>query len=201
VALPAVHAALASIKDALDEQPGLDAHLDGLGRLRRADALSCGVTGPALRACGVPDDLRVHEPAFAYAELMGGVVTAESGCARARSRVRLEESIASIGLIGRALERLPAAGAEWRMQDAPWPDAGDAPAPPPGTAVAALEAPSGELCCSVVSDGSERPRRVRVRGPSAPLFAALPELLAGARIDDVVPVLLGLGLVGTEIDR
>lgn len=191
--LPMIAEPLAEVKAHVDESPALDAHLEGLGRIRRAQAISLGLTGPALRACGVPDDLRAHEPSFAYEELAPVVVVADGGCARARARVRLHEAIASAALVGRALKLLATTSADVRISV---PDV-----PPAGHGTASIELPSGELAVTAVSDGGERPVRVRIHGPSSALAAALPEILVGDRIDDVIPVLTGLGLVGAELDR
>jgi len=198
--LPRAIAPLRALKAALDDQPALDAHLEGLGRITRAQALAVGVTGPALRACDVADDVRAHESAFAYGELPFTPVVLEGADARARARVRLHEAIASADLVHAALGRLASAPPETRL------DAADV-VPRAGTAVASLEVPSGELVVVAVASAGdddaarERPRRARMRGPSSALVAALPDFLVGDRIDDVVPVLIGLGLVGTEIDR
>lgn len=193
--LPRMLEQLRNVKAMVEASPALDLHLEGLGRISRGQALGLGLTGPALRACGVADDLRVHEPAFAWAELAHEPVVVEGGCTRARARVRLLESIASAELVERALARLAEVPADVRLEvDRPL-------RPPAGHATASLELPAGELTIFVLSDGGERPARVRVRGPSSALAAALPELLVGDRIDDVIPVVSSLGLIGTEVDR
>lgn len=198
--LPAVAGLLESVAAAVDANPAIDAHLEGLGRVSAQRALSLGLSGPALRACGVPDDLRVHEPVFAYDELSATAQVADpalpGGCARARGRVRLKEAIASIGLLRDALGRVRAAPAAFRLE---LEDNGTKP--PPGLASASLESPGGELTMLVVSDGGARPAHARIRGPSSALVAALPAFLVGDRIDDVVPVISSLGLVGAEADR
>jgi NADH:ubiquinone oxidoreductase subunit D len=191
--LPRILGPLRAVRAAVDASPALDAHLEGLGRIQRTQAVGLGLTGPALRACGVPDDLRAHEPAFAWGELAYRPIVVEGGCTRARGRVRLREAVASAELVERALLMLADAPPEVRV-DCP-------PVPPAGHATASLELPSGELTLLAVADGGERPVRVRIRGPSSALAAALPELLVGDRIDDVIPVISSLGLVGTEVDR
>jgi NADH:ubiquinone oxidoreductase subunit D len=191
--LPRIAAAIKDVAADVDDNPALDAHLEGLGRITRFEALGLGLTGPALRACGVADDLRVHEPAFAYDEVQPVAVAVDGGDARARAHVRLREAAASADLTALALGKLSSASSETKLA---LPEA-----PPAGTAIASLELPSGELALLAVSDGGDKPVRVRMRGPSSALAAALPEILVGDRIDDVIPVITGLGLVGTEIDR
>jgi NADH:ubiquinone oxidoreductase subunit D len=189
-------AGVREVKAAVDKDPGLDAHLEGLGRLGRFAALSLGVTGPALRACGVADDVRIHEPSFAGRDITPAVVFVDGGDARARARVRLNETIAAADVVERALQRLSQAPPDVAMAPGAVPDA-----PPAGRASASLELPNGELNVVVVSDGGPRPVRVRMRGASSALAAALPEILVGDRIDDVIPVLSGLDIIGTELDR
>lgn len=196
--LPRILDAARAVHDAVTESPTLDAHLEGLGRVTRAEALSLSLTGPALRACGIADDLRRSDPAFAYDEIVVDVAVAQGGCARWRGRVRLEEIQKAGDAALRALQRLGDAPAELRLEDAAL---ADPLRPPAAVASASLELASGELTITVAADGSDLPRRARVRGPSSALAAALPEILVGGRIDEVVPVVQGLGLVGTEVDR
>ncbi|OGQ09307.1 MAG: hypothetical protein A2138_17985 [Deltaproteobacteria bacterium RBG_16_71_12] len=196
--LPRVLDVVRRAQSTVAESPALDAHLEGLGRITRAEALSLSLTGPALRATGVADDLRKSDPVFAYDEIAVEVALAHGGCARCRGRVRLDEILHGGDAALRALARLASAPPEVLLDD---PALADPLAPPPGTASASLELASGELSVTVVSDGTDKPRRARLRGPSAALAAALPEILVGDRVDDVVPVLLGLGLTGTEVDR
>lgn len=198
--LPHLLRLLDDVAQAVARSPALDAHLEGLGRISAVRATGLGLSGPALRACGVGDDVRVHEPVFGYGELEVPVVLADQallgGCARARCRVRLQESIASLVLIREALARVRTAGeADHAPPALAW------ERPPTGMATASLETAGGELSMLVVSDGDARPSHVRIRGPSSALVAALPAMLVGDRIDDVIPVLSSLGLVGTEADR
>lgn len=193
--LPRILGPLRAVRALVEATPALDLHLEGLGRISRPQAVGLGLTGPALRACGVPDDLRVHEPAFAWGELAHAPIVVDGGCTRARARVRLLEAIAAAEIVERALVRLADAPPEVKI------DLETPVKPPAGHATASLELPAGELALLVVSDGGERPARVRIRGPSSALAAALPELLVGDRIDDVIPVISSLGLIGTEVDR
>ena len=196
--LPRILDAARAVQAALVESPTLDAHLEGIGRVTRQDALALSLTGPALRACGVADDLRRTDQAFAYDEIPVEIALAHGGCARCRGRVRLDEVLHGGDTALRALALLPKAPPEVTLDD---PTLTEPLRPPAAGATASVELASGELSVLVASDGSERPRRARVRGPSSALAAALPEILVGGRIDDVIPVVQGLGLVGTEVDR
>ncbi|MCC7070511.1 MAG: hypothetical protein IT383_04255 [Deltaproteobacteria bacterium] len=196
--LPRVLEAVRRVRATVAESPALDAHLEGIGRVTRQEALSLSLTGPALRATGVASDLRASEPVFAYGDLSVEPCVTQGGCARCRGRVRIDEILTAGDAALRALERLADAPPEHVLEDQAL---AEPLTPPPGVATASLELASGELAVAVVADGSDRPRRARIRGPSAALVAALPEILVGDRVDDVIPVLLGLGLTGTEVDR
>jgi NADH-quinone oxidoreductase subunit D len=182
--------------------PGLLDTLRGLGVVDARAAMAHGFTGPALRACGLEDDVRVRDPYFAYDELVPRVPTLSYGDARARFRVRLEEVLASSALLLRTLAALDEGGEELALDDDAVPTDDDGQlAPPPGRAAASVEVAGGELSLVLVSDGGPSPARARVRTPSFPLCAALGRLLVGARLDEVVLILHSLGMVGNEIDR
>lgn len=165
------------------------------GAATRELALAHAFTGPALRATGVADDLRVQEPVLGWLQHAPRVVVHEGGCAYARALVRVDEIATSAELLAALCEAIGGAPPAHRV------DVDPPAAPPPGAEVCSLEADGGELALFVVADGGATPARVRLRTPSFPLAAALPSLLVGARLDDVVPVLHSLGLVGNEIDR
>lgn len=196
--LPRILDTARAVQEMIAESPTLDAHLEGIGRVTRQEALSLSLSGPALRACGVADDLRRTEPCFAWDEIHVEIALAHGGCARCRGRVRLDEIVHAGDAALRALARLADAPADFALDD---PALAEPLKPVASVATASLELASGELTVMVASDGGERPRRARVRGPSSALAAALPEILVGGRIDDVIPVVQGLGLVGTEVDR
>lgn len=187
-----------ALSDLVVGRPEIVEALAGRGAASRRVALDHGFGGPALRATGIPDDLRVHEPLLGWSEHEPRVVVHEGGDALARVYVRLEEIVASADLLGGLLHAIGGAPPEHRVA---LPLVDGVVRPPAGLQTVSLEAPNGELSLLVVADGGPSPARVRVRAPSFPLAAALPVLLVGARLDDVVPVLESLGLVGGEIDR
>lgn len=197
--------ALSSLQPIAQQQqrlPGVIDALRGLGAVEERAAVAYGFTGPALRACGLPDDVRVRDPYFAYGELAPRVPTYHEGDARARFRVRLDEVFASSALVLRALAAIDDAPAEVQLPRSRLPlDDDGALVPPAGTAAVSVELAGGELSLLVVADGTPFPRRARLRTPSFPLASALSRLLVGARLDEVVPVLISLGMIGGEIDR
>lgn len=187
----------------------------GLGALSQETALEHGVTGPALRATGADWDLRKALPYDAYDELDFEVPLARNGDAYARCQVRVAELRQSARLIAQCLERLP---------DGPvlceTPAAGRAPAPAAG-AYASVEGPRGEIGFYVaLGDGEGQgegpghghslaaaaalaapPWRCHVRAPSYFLLQALPELVRGHGVADLVLLLGSLDLALGEVDR
>lgn len=197
--------ALATLQPIAQQQqrlPGVIDALRGLGAVEERPAVAHGFTGPALRACGLADDVRVRDPYFAYAELAPRVPTYPEGDARARFRVRLDEVFASSALLLRALAAIDDSPAEVALPEERLPlDESGALVPPAGTAAVSVELAGGELTLLVVADGSASPRRARLRTPSFAIASALSRLLVGAHLDEVVPILISLGMIGTEIDR
>jgi NADH-quinone oxidoreductase subunit D len=197
-AVPDVLAPLRASEDRLFVSPSFVDALQGLGVLSREGAIALGITGPALRATGLADDIRVTHPVLAWDRVQPRPVTRTGGGALARFRVRLDEIHASSALVLRALSAfksteggcLPPAPLD--MQNLTL---------PARIACVSLEAPSGELSLLVCGDGAKRLARVHLKSPSFPLVAALPQILNGARLDEVSTILSGLGISLTEVDR
>ncbi len=197
--------ALAPLQLVAQQQQRLPTIIDalrGLGALDERLAVGYGFTGPALRASGANDDVRVRDPYFAYADLVPRVPVYTEGDARARFRVRLDEVFASSALVLRALAAIDDAPAEVCLSRDQLPlDHGGELLPARGSAAVSVELGGGELSLLLVSDGTPQPRRARIRTPSFGLASALSRLLVGARLDEVVPILMSLGMIGSEIDR
>jgi NADH-quinone oxidoreductase subunit D len=177
----------------------------GLGPITADHAAAFGLTGPALRATGVDDDLRLLAPAFAYGAFPPRAVTQTAGDALARLAVRAEEIESSVALIDRVhaailadpdRRRLPV-----RLGPEELPMVEGRLVPPAGRVVSSMEVASGELATFVVADGGDKPVRVHFRPPSFFLAAGLPLFVTGATLDDLASILQGLGMIGTEIDR
>lgn len=165
----------------------------GVGRLDAALARSHAVTGPTLRGSGVALDLRRSEPYSVYPEFQFDVVTRPEGDALARYRVRVEELRQSSRIVAQALDGLPA---------------GDILAkvprvfkPPVGEAYARVESSRGIQGFYLVSDGTPKPSRCRIRVPSFANLSVLPLLLSGVKVADVVAILGSLDFIVPEIDR
>lgn len=149
-----------------------------IGVLDKNLALELGCSGPTLRGCGVARDLRRDEPYEIYDKLKFEVCHEEGGDAYSRYMVRFREVEQSIHIIEQILSRLPDG-----------PVLGKAPKvikPPKGEAYARVEAPIGEFGVYVVSDGSAKPWRVKLRSPSLSNIMALPHIIDGLSVPDVV---------------
>jgi len=191
----------------------------GVGPLSAKDAIAIGVSGPALRASGVNYDVRKMFPYSGYEEYEFDVPTHTDGDSYARYLMRVEEMRQSLRIIRQAMERVPHEGPI--RTDAP----GIVPpqrekmktemealiyhfkiftegfSPPPGEAQAVVESGRGEVACYVVSDGSPKPMRVKMRTPSFVNLQALPVICEGRMIADVVACIGTLDIVLGEIDR
>ncbi len=138
----------------------------GVGILTREQALSYSVVGPIARASNVDIDVRKDFPYAAYSDLGFQAVTATECDVRARVVVRALEMLESIRLISEALKHLPAG---------PIRAFEGLPQIPAGEATARAEAPRGEVIYYLQSDGSDTPRRVKIRTPS---FVNIPSIVA-----------------------
>jgi NADH-quinone oxidoreductase subunit D len=166
----------------------------GIGVIEGIDAIAIGLTGPPLRGSGVPRDVRKDEPYAAYAEFEFNVPIGTAGDTYDRYLVRLEEFLQSIRIIRQALDGLPEG-----------PVLGKVPRlikPPAGETYHAIESPKGEIGFFIVSDGkSNTPYRFRVRPPSFCNLQALPQLVKGHLVSDVVALIGSIDIVLGEVDR
>jgi NADH-quinone oxidoreductase subunit C/D len=166
----------------------------GVSVLPAEKAVAYGCTGPLLRACGVPYDIRRAEPYSIYDELDWDVAVAYHGDIYDRFVVRFEEIRQSLRILRQALERLP---------DGPI-QAGKTQATakiPAGEAYGRVESPKGELGFYLVSDGTANPYRYRIRTPSFANLGVLGELCRGHLVADVVAILASIDITLGEVDR
>src|SRR6476469_1952839 len=170
------------------------ARTTGIGVLPAPEAIALGLSGPALRGSGVARDVRKDEPYAAYADFEFDVPVGGVGDTYDRYLVRMEEFRQSLRIIRQALDGLPEG-----------PILGKVPRlikPPAGETYHAIESPKGELGFVRVSDGkSNSPYRFRVRPPSFCNLQALPRLIQGHLVSDVVALIGSLDIVVGEVDR
>jgi NADH:ubiquinone oxidoreductase subunit D len=169
------------------------ARTKGIGVLSPAGALRHGVTGPNLRACGVPYDLRRADPYSLYPTFDFEVPVGEHGDSYDRYLVRVKEMRESVKILRQALERCPREG--------PLAAKVSRLLKPEGEAYAHVESPRGELGCYLVADGTANPYRFRWRAPSFHHLSLIRGLARGAKIADLIAIFGSIDIIGAEVDR
>jgi NADH:ubiquinone oxidoreductase subunit D len=162
------------------------------------EALAWGVTGPALRAAGSSMDLRRDHPYLAYGALEFDVPIGENGDGLDRLLVIVEEIRQSLRMVDQCHRLLVSLGPGRVLSEAAGP--GEV-ALARGEVVASVESSTGELAFLLSSDGTSRLRRARCRAPSFFHAQAMPVMLRGARLDDLLPTAALLHLISAEHDR
>jgi NADH-quinone oxidoreductase subunit D len=240
----------------------------GVGALSAEESIAWGITGPLLRAAGVPFDLRRAQPYWAYDRVEFEVPLGKNGDNFDRYLVRMAEMEQSMRMVEQALERMPggAFNVDFEGREIPvdaYVDRGKQGKtegllllpialspnlqgtgrlaqqrvnvadktvvmppketaygsieglmnhfmlvmdgygirPPAGEAYFAAEGANGELGFYVVSDGGDRPYRVRCRPPCLPPVAALPRMIEGQMVADIIPTFGSVNMIGGELDR
>lgn len=190
----------------------------GIAPLSAADAISYGVTGPVLRASGVNYDVRKAYPYSSYEEFDFIIPLGTNGDVYDRYLVRLQEMRQSTRIIKQGIERLPDGPVNAPELDVVPPEKDDVQhdmaalirhfkimeegfKPPVGEAYGAVEAPKGELGFYLISDGSNKPFRMRIRPPSFLNLASIPKMIEGQMVADVVAAIGSVDIVLGEIDR
>jgi NADH-quinone oxidoreductase subunit D len=199
-------------------QPIWRDRLQGVGVLSSDEAIALSVTGPVLRSTGIAWDLRRDDPYLAYDEVEFDVVVGIYGDSFDRYAIRLAEIRESIRIIHQILEKMPKG--DYRAADAkvtPPPRARidesmealihhfkiftEGFKVPEGEAYAAVESPRGELGVYIVSDGSSKPYRMHVRGPSFINLQVLPHMMADGLLADAVASISSVDPIMGEVDR
>ncbi len=195
--------------------------LRGTGILSREDCLRYALTGPLLRAAGVPLDLRKDEPYLVYDQVDFDVPVGEVGDNYDRYLVCVEEMRQSLRIAEQCVTRLEALGPGPVNVDDPrvrWPAKNhvfnrmeeliqqfkvvtEGPRVPVGEAYFAIESANGELGFYLVSDGTAVPYKVRCRPPSLINLAPLPLMVRGSLLADLIPTFDFVNMIGGECDR
>jgi NADH-quinone oxidoreductase subunit D len=172
-----------------------------VGVLPREVALSYSVSGPVLRASGIAYDVRKAEPYSVYGELDFDVPIGSVGDVYDRFLVRIEEMRQSYRLLQQVVERLPDAEGSHINPSMASIGRQKALRPPAGDAYGRVESPKGELGFYLVSDGTDRPYRYKVRAPSFINLSPLADMCRGHKVADVVVILGSIDIVMGEVDR
>jgi NADH-quinone oxidoreductase subunit D len=165
----------------------------GVGKISAERAIDYGMSGPCLRACGIPYDLRRDVPYGIYDRFDFDVQTETNGDCFSRYLVRIHEMRESVKIIRQALDTLPA-GSHATQVSRNF-------RAPVGETFSRIEAPKGELGFYMVSDGSISPYRVKIRAPSFINLGPLHEMLVGHQVADAVAILGSIDIVLGEVDR
>jgi NADH-quinone oxidoreductase subunit D len=172
-----------------------------IGILPQEVALSYSVTGPVLRASGVAYDVRKAEPYSVYDQLDFDVPVGAVGDVYDRFLVRIEEMRQSERLIRLVIERRPDAKGGHIHPSMASIGRQKALKPPAGDAYGRVESPKGELGFYLVSDGTDKPYRYKVRAPSFINITPLADMCRGHKVADVVVILGSIDIVMGEVDR
>jgi NADH-quinone oxidoreductase subunit D len=193
--------------------------LEGIGPISAEDAISLGWTGPCLRSCGVPYDVRKAHPYLKYGDVEFEVPVGSAGDCLDRYVVRLEEIKQSARIIEQCLDRMPDSGPmqikDPRVVLPPKEDVAytiegtiqhfkiimEGIKLPAGEAYGYTEAANGELGFYLVSDGSGTPYRVRMRPPCFFTTSGIERMATGQMVADLVPSFGSVNMVGGECDR
>lgn len=191
-----------------------------IGAVSKEDAFDWGFSGPMLRGSGVPWDLRKSQPYDSYEEFDFDIPTGKTGDCYARYLVRMAEMYESLKIMKQAIEKLQVTDGPCKVNDykiSPPPRAEmkssmeamihhfklytEGYHVPAGETYTAVEAPKGEFGVYLVSDGTNRPYRCRIRAPGFAHMAAFDFMSKGHQLADAVSIIGSLDIVFGEIDR
>ena len=212
-------AKLAEYEDLLTHNQIYNQRTRGVGAISEPVAHDMGLVGPIARACGSTYDVRKAFPYSGYETYEFDVPIGSRGDVYDRYLVRIEEMYQSLRICRQAIDRISPTGV-WAAADA-------RVVPPPkdkvytemealiqhfliysegfrvpaGEAYVGVEGPRGEHGCYVVSDGTNRPWRVKMRSPALMSCQALPKMIVGGLIADVIAVIGSSDVVMGDVDR
>ncbi len=189
-----------------------------IGKINKEDALNKGFSGPCLRASGVEWDLRRNQPYDCYSELDFKIPVGTNGDCFERFLVRVEEMRQSIAIIKQCLKKLPVGPS---ISDDPRivpPKRNQMKSSmeslinhfklftegfhvPKGETYTCVEAPKGEFGVYLISDGTNKPYRCKIRAPGFAFLQATEFLSKGHMLSDLVAIIGSLDIVFGEIDR
>ena len=190
----------------------------GLGVMSPVEAVNYGLSGPMVRASGVAYDVRKDFPYLDYETYDFDVPVGSAGDVYDRFLVRVEEMRQSIRILDQAVKRLPdgpvnvddvriilppksKATSEMESMIHHFKNVMEGPRPPAGECYVAVESPKGEKGYYMVSDGTSKPSRWRIRPPSFVNLSAIPKMVEGHLLSDVIAINASIDIVMGEIDR
>ncbi len=202
----------------LSENPIWRERTVGVGLITTDEALALNATGPILRSTGFAWDLRKAQPYLAYDDVDFDVIYTANGDVFDRYQIRLYEILESIKIVRQCVEHMP--GGDYRVQDrkvTPPPRARidesmealihhfklftEGFRVPAGETYVAVESPRGEIGCYLVSDGTAKPNRLHIRGPSFYNLQSMDAMVPGGMFADAVAVVSSIDPIMGEVDR
>ena len=165
----------------------------GLGNMDREMALRMCVTGPNLRATGVPFDVRRAHPYSIYPELDFDIPTRSEGDSLSRYLLRVDEVKQSLRIIDQCLHQMPDGPIMARIPRLI--------RPRPGRAYGAVESPRGQYTMYMISDGTDQPFRLRIHDPSFVHLASVGRLVPGNLVADTMAIMASLDPVMGGVDK
>ncbi|HEX5588262.1 MAG TPA: NADH dehydrogenase (quinone) subunit D [Acidimicrobiia bacterium] len=213
-----VERGVAEYAELLVENPIWRERTVGVGVITTDEALALGATGPILRSTGFEWDLRRAQPYLAYDDVDFDVIYTANGDVFDRFQIRLYEILESVKIVRQCVERMP-------LGDYRTPDLKVTPPPraridesmealihhfklftegfrvPPGETYVAVESPRGEIGCYLVADGTSKPVRMHIRGPSFYNLQSMDAMVPGGMFADAVAIVSSIDPIMGEVDR
>ncbi|MBZ0160276.1 MAG: NADH dehydrogenase (quinone) subunit D [bacterium] len=209
---------LAEYEDLLTKNPIWLERTRGVGVIKPEDAVDLGLSGPNIRACGIPWDVRKSNPYSGYEQFRFEVSRGTRGDVYDRYLCRIFEMQQSVAIVRQTLECLPdgsIAVADPKLTPPPkprikqsmealihhfllWSEGFRVPA---GEVYQSIESPRGEYGVYLVSDGSNKPYRLHFRTPSFVNLESLSKMVEGRLVADLVAIIGSIDIVLGEVDR
>lgn len=192
--------------------------LKDTGKISKEDAISFAFTGPMLRSVGIDYDVRKDNPYLIYDRFDFEIPVVDEGDNYSRYLVRMEEIYQSKKIIEQAIKQIPDGPVNVDDYRVRLPDKKEVyssieglishfkltfegPKTPEGEIYFAVEGANGELGYYIVSDGTHKPWRVRVRPPCFSITSALPKLIEGGYVADIIATFGQINMIGGELER
>ena len=166
----------------------------GVGVISAEDAIDMGLSGPLLRGSGVDYDIRKAMPYAAYDKVEFETAVSNDCDSYGRYTIRLIEMRESVKIIQQCLDALPDGPITGKVPRMLKPEAG-------AEVYHAIEGPRGEVGYYMISDGSDKPYKCKIRAPSFVNLAAITQMVKGLLIADVVTVIGSIDIVLGDVDR
>ena len=216
--IPPFESFLNDMENILNENPIFKQRTVGIGVISKEDAINLGLSGPIARASGVITDLRKDEPYDDYETYDFNIPVGENGDCYDRYLVRVAEMKESLKIMKQCIQRMPDGpyASENRKVFPPrkedikssmealihhfklYTEGFDVPA---GEVYQAVEAPKGEFGVYLISDGTNRPYRCKIKAPGFAALQAMDKISKGYSLSDIPSIIGSLDIVFGEIDR